>query len=152
MPEDSTARRSSGQKVRDTVTGRVLTTLEERRAILAAIARTKPQTPVSAGHVIAASDQLNKLEGAYPPDRHQVATQITFKVVYEELPSEPGALALGRVPDVPPAPVQAIPGASTGAEPALSSPSGEPPIPGGPGPIEGVHVIESPLSRARETQ
>ena len=132
-----------------------IATVEERQRLLSKIARTKPQTPVSAGHVIAAAAEISKLRGDYPPEKHQVATQITFRVVYEEpelLPPGPGALALGRVPDVPPALAQAIPEASTGPESALLIPSGEPSIPGGPGPIEGVHVIESPLSRARETQ
>ena len=76
----------------EAVANAAIALVSERMALLSAIARHKVEIPVSAGHKVTAIAELNKMEGAYPPEKHIVANYNVRFVIgkgYKEL--EPGS-------------------------------------------------------------
>ncbi len=59
--------------------------LIERKEKLSNIVRHSIEMPVSAGHIIAAADQLNKLDGSYPPEKHAVIGDILIEVIHRDV-------------------------------------------------------------------
>ena len=56
--------------------------IAERKELLSALGKRKPEVPISAGHVLGAIAELNKMEGTYAPMKQD----IIVKTGYQSIP------------------------------------------------------------------
>ena len=85
-------------ELRGAVARKSRATVEERVERMTQILRHDVESPVSAGHVIAAAAEISKLLGSYPAEKRQVAHHVTFEVVYRDAPELPQGGAVGLLP------------------------------------------------------
>ena len=59
----------------------------DRLKLLSEIARHRIESPVTAGHRIAAIAEINAMEGSYPPERHLIAGEVVLRIVRDDPPA-----------------------------------------------------------------
>ena len=78
--------------------------VRERLELLTHVARHEIETPVTAGHRVAAIAEMSKLGGDYPPERRLIAGEVILRIVWDadvEVPTTRDSVE-GKVKELPP--------------------------------------------------